>query len=174
MLFLSTPRAKTHRAKLLAGALVALTLAAAPALADEPTAAAVALATKLLTEIGLKQSVDIIVPSMMGELERNLSSMHPEMKTALHEVLVADMPDFVKTEAAVLDDIAHVLASRMSEQELKETAAFFESPAGQKYVAAQGPMLQELSVSGSAWRQKLSGDMLTRIREDLKKKGVEF
>jgi len=160
--------------KYLIGATLALTLLGAPAFADEPTPAALALATSLLSDIGLKQSVDTIVPSMLGQIVQSVVKMHPEMQSALHDAALAAIPDFQKSEVTVIADIAHVLASRMSEQELKETVAFFEGPTGKKYIAAQGPMMEELGVSGVAWRQKLSGEMLTRLRDDVKKKGFDF
>jgi uncharacterized protein len=175
MVLLKAPKAQVLKGvQIAASAVLALTLLAAPARAQEPSPAAIALALNVLTDIGLKSSVESIVPSMLGEINRNISQMHPEMKAALKEVITAAEPDFIKTDTGVLNDIATVLASRMTEQELKETAAFFESPTGKKYIAAQVPMLQEFSVSGDAWRQKLAGEMLSRIRDDLKKKGFSF
>ena len=101
-----------------------------------------------------------IVPSMLGELERNIAAIHPEMQTALHETSLAILPEFDKAEASVLNDLAHVLASRMTEQELRETQAFFEGPTGKKYLASQPAILQELGVAGNVWRRQLSTDML--------------
>jgi hypothetical protein len=62
----------------------------------------------------------------------------------------------------------------MNEQELKDTAAFFASASGKKYVEAQPIAFNEIIVLMQAWRQKLSTDILTRAREEMKKKGVDF
>ena len=62
----------------------------------------------------------------------------------------------------------------MTEPELKQVAAFYESPTGQKFVQNEPSFVAELQISGRNWRQKLSNDLLTRVREELKKKGVDF
>jgi hypothetical protein len=67
-----------------------------------------------------------------------------------------------------------VLAKRMSEQELKDTANFFLSPSGKKYVDVQPAAFGEIIALAQAWREKLSTEVLARAREEMKKKGVEF
>ena len=46
-------------------------------------------------------------------------------------------PEFLKSEQQVLDAATKAFASLMTEQELKDTAAFYESPTGKKFVLAQ-------------------------------------
>ncbi len=96
------------------------------------------------------------------------------MQSTLHDTLVALLPEFQNADAGVLADLAHVMASKMTEQELKDTQVFFESPTGKKYLAVQPVLLQELGISGNVWRQKLATDMMSRVREEMKKKGFEF
>ena len=62
----------------------------------------------------------------------------------------------------------------MSEKEIVELAAFFESPVGKKYVAMEPVFLQQLSDVVAPWREQLSTDILVRAREEMKKKGIEF
>jgi hypothetical protein len=157
--------------------LVAIGLLAATSLtarADEPSAAALSLASTVIADIGLKASVDSFVPSLFNEMERNISGLHPEMQSSLHETLVALLPEYTKTEDSVLADVAHVLASKMTEQDLRDTQTFFESPVGKKYIATQSVLLQELSISAAVWRRQVSADLLTRVREEMKKKGYNF
>jgi hypothetical protein len=153
------------------GLLLSMTLFAR---ADEPTPAALALANVVIADIGLKASVDGFVPSLLGEMEHNISALHPEMQSSLHETLLGLQPEFTKTEASILADVAHVLASKMTEQELRDTQAFFESPTGRKYIATQPVLLQELGISTAVWRRSVSADLLSRVREEMKKKGYTF
>ncbi len=155
-------------------AVVALALTAPIALADDVTPATLELAKAVLGYVGLKGSLDTVVPTMLGQMEQNLIRVHPEMRDQIREVIKNALPDFAKTEDSVLTDVAHVLATKMNEQELKDTQTFFESTAGHKYVASQAPILEELGVSGGVWRQKLALDMFDRVKADLKKKGLEF
>jgi uncharacterized protein len=161
-------------AKISVGALAALVLLTGAAKAADPSPAAVEIASRLLGEIGLKASMDTVVPGLFGEFERRMIASRPELKDPLHATLIALAPEFVKSESTVFDDVAHVLASQMTEQELKDTETFFVSPSGKKYIAAQGPMLEELGVSARNWREKMSAVLLTRAREEMKKKGFDF
>ena len=154
-------------------ALAALALTAS-ARADEPSPAAIAVATTILRDVGMTASVQGVAFSMIGELERSIDQTHPEMKQPLRDTLMALAPEFVKGADGVIDDAARVFASRMSEEELRQTQAFFASPVGVKYLEAQSPILQQVGASTAAWRAQLQSTMLTRVREEMKKKGYSF
>ena len=62
----------------------------------------------------------------------------------------------------------------MSEKEIVDVAAFFESPAGKKYLSVTPVFLQQFASVAAPWRDKLSTDILARARQEMKKKGVEF
>lgn len=156
------------------GAVAFLAMAAVGARADEPTPAALDYANRIFIDIGVRASLDQIIPALLTELDRNVTNTHPEMKTALDATLHEIEPDFIKTEAPVLADIDKALASAMSEQELKETAAFFDSPAGKKFVAVQPAVLDQVGSLARAWHDKLSSDILERARAEMKKKNFTF
>jgi hypothetical protein len=164
---------KSFRGALAAAALGASLLAGA-AYADEPSATQMDLARKILVAVGLKASIDQIVPAMASQLQGQLLQMHPEMGKQLHDTLVALLPEFNKDEDGVFNDTAKALAARLTEAELQQTLTYFQSPAGQKYTNAQAPVLDALGASGAAWRQKLTTVMLDRTREEMKKKGFSF
>jgi hypothetical protein len=131
---------------------------AAPAYADDPTPDQIDLAKKILISVGLKASMDEIVPAMLNQLE----------------TLVALLPEFQSGEADVFTDTSKVLASRLNTDELKQTLTYFDSPAGKKYTQAQAPILEMLASSGGLWREKLTKIIVDRTREEMKKKGFEF
>jgi hypothetical protein len=158
----------------LSAALSALVLFSPSGRADEPSAAAVQSANKLIADLGLIQSLEVVVPTLFGEFEKNVVATRPELKDPLHQVLVSLVPEFAKGEPGVLNQVARVMASKLSDAEIKEVLAFYESPTGKKFVAAEPAFIDELQVAGTAWRQKLADDLLPRVREELKKKGVDF
>ena len=162
----------TIRASL--GAALVLAISAVGASAEEPTPAALNYANQIFVDIGMKPSLDQVVPGMLGQFERTVTATRPELKDALHETLQAIQPEFAKTEQGVLTDSVKFLASKMTEQELKDTMTFYESPAGRKYVAVEPSVVQEVTNLAHAWREKLSTDILTRAREEMKKKGLDF
>jgi hypothetical protein len=84
------------------------------------------------------------------------------------------VPEFVMSEEGVIGDAAKFLAGQLSEPELKDVAAFYESPTGKKFMAAQGQVAGEVGRLGAAWRDNLSTDMLARVHEEMKKRGHDF
>lgn len=150
--------------------------APAPAVAApaQPSPAAIAAADKILGVIGLKESIAIVVPRMMAELETNVTRTRPEIRDSLRATLKAIQPEFDRTAKQTYDQAATLLASQMSEKEITDVAAFFDSPSGKKYVQVTPVFLQKLSDVTGAWREKLSTDILVRARQEMKKKGVDF
>jgi uncharacterized protein len=150
--------------------------AAAPAAAAPaaPSPAAIAAADTILGAIGLKQSVAMVVPGMMAELETNVTRTRPEIKDSLRATLKTIQPEFDQTARETYVQAESMLASQMSEPEITQVAAFFDSAAGKKYVQVTPVFLQSLSDVTGAWREKLSTDILERARAAMKKKGVDF
>jgi hypothetical protein len=160
--------------KTLFAAALLVALGAVAAKADEPTPAAIESARAIIVASGMTRSFDLVVPQMLGELERNVTATRPELKDSLHATLVALEPEFSKTEQEVVDGAARILAKYMNEQELKDTAAFFASASGKKYVEAQPVAFNEIIGVVQTWRQRLSTDVLARARAEMKKKGMDF
>jgi len=147
---------------------------AAPAAAPTPSPAAIAAADTILNTIGLKQQIAIVVPGMMQELETNVTRTRPEIRDSLRVTLKAIQPEFDETARQTYVQAESLLASEMSEQDITQVAAFFNSPAGKKYVQATPVFVQNLGDVTGAWREKLSTDILERARAEMKKKGVDF
>jgi uncharacterized protein len=147
---------------------------AAPAAPGAPSPAAIAAADKILGVIGLRESIATVVPRMMAELETNVTRTQPEIKDSLRATLKAIQPEFDQTAKQTYDQAATLLASQMSEKEITDVAAFFDSPSGKKYVQVTPIFLQKLSDITGPWREKLSTDILVRARQEMKKKGVDF
>ena len=148
-----------------------------PAKAAQPAAAspaARALAARLIASSGLRVPLDAVVPNLLTELELHVTQSRPDTKGAIHDVVFALASEFGKTEQGVLDAMGDSLTSHMSEQDLAAAVAFLESPAGKSFLAAQPPMLQEMSKSARAWQEKLSVDMFVRAREEMKKLGFDI
>ena len=166
--------ARTSPFKTLLAAALLAALGAAGAMADEPTPAALESARAVITASGMTRSFDLIIPEMFGELERSVTATRPEIKDSLHTTLVALVPEFVKSEQEVVDGAARVLAKYMTDQELKDAATFFASASGKKYVQAQPLAFNEIMGVVQNWRERMSTDVLTRARAEMKKKGVDF
>jgi len=142
--------------------------------AEDPSPAAIADARTIIIASGISKSFDAVVPQMLGMLERNVTTTRPEVKDKLHATLLQLQPEFTKSEEEVVNAAAVSLAKRLSPAELKDVEAFYQSPSGKKYVEATPGMLEDVIAALEGWRQKLSTDMMTRVRDEMKKQGVDL
>ncbi len=70
--------------------------------------------------------------------------------------------------------IQEIWAARFSKAELDEIAKFYGSAVGQKLSKETGNLVQMSGIAAQVWQQKLATDMLAKVREDLKKKGINL
>jgi uncharacterized protein len=160
-----------------APAVPAAPAAPAPAPASTPPApspAAIGYAATILNDVGMKPSLDRIVPGMLAEMQREILATRPELKDPLAEAVQTVTPEFLKSEQQVLDGAGNALASLMTEQELKDTAAFYESPTGKRFILVQVALADRVAAVATEWRKQLSTAMLARVHEEMKKKGKDF
>ena len=115
-----------------------------------------------------------MIPQLTEQIGPMLTRTRPEMAKDLADVLKQLRPEFDKKADDMINIAAHVYARKMSEDELKQTAAFFNSPVGKKYVDSQPAMLDELVVAMQSWTQEISTYMMTRVRQEMMKKGHQF
>ncbi len=146
----------------------------APAVPPPPSPAAIAAADQLLIAMGVKENIAKTVPAMMVEFEQNVATTRPEIRQSLRETLGAIKPEFDTSAQQTYGKVEALLALSMSEKELVDVAAFFNSPTGKKYLAIQPLFFEHLQDVIGPWRLELSTDIVTKAREAMKKKGVDF
>lgn len=142
--------------------------------APEPPASQLAAARDLVLASGISRSFYPMVPQLRGQIIPMLTRTRPDLTKDLTEVVAQLGPEFDKQTDDMITIAAHIYARRMSEDELKQAAAFFNSPVGVKYVAIQPDMLDELVVAMQSWTQKVSNFMMLRVRQEMLKRGKDF
>lgn len=146
---------------------------AAPAVA-EPSAAQLAAARELVFASGMSRSFAALVPQTMERLVATFTQTRPELAQDLNAVLADLKPEFDKRTDQLVDRAARIFTTLMSEAELKTADAFFESPAGRKYVEIQPAYFAAVLSAMQGWQQSLAQDLLARVRENMKKKGHDM
>jgi uncharacterized protein len=147
---------------------------AAPGTPPEPSQAALAAADSILTDMGVKRTLALVVPGMLTELERNITTTRPEIKAPLRDALRSIQPEFDKSAQETYAKATALMVTMLSEKEIEDVAAFFSSPAGKKYLAAEPQFMQRFGEIVGPWREQLSTDIVTRARQEMKKKGIDF
>ena len=143
-------------------------------MAQEPTATQLSAARDVVLSSGVTRSFDQIIPNYMAQVTRTLTQTRPELTKEVEDTLKELRPEFEARKAELVNTAAKIYASDMSEAELKDIAAFFNSPAGKKYVNSQPDMLNKLVAVVQAWTRVLSTEMVERVRTELKKKNIDL
>jgi hypothetical protein len=139
-----------------------------------PSPSHLAAARALVIACGMSRSFSIIIPQFMDQIGSSLTQTRPELIHDLNAVLTGLKPEFDRQADEMVDIAAQIYVKQMSEQDLKAAVAFFESPAGKKYVETQPAFLTEVVTAMQGWQGKISTDMMTRVRTEMKKKGHEL
>ncbi|MGA2637850.1 DUF2059 domain-containing protein [Methylocella sp.] len=149
--------------------------AAAPASPAGPiTPTQLAAARALVIASGMSRSFTVIIPQFVNQIGSSLTETRPELTEDLKAVFAALAPEFDKQADEMTDIAAQIFAKHMSEADLKAAVAFFNSPSGKQYVAAQPPILTDIVTAMQGWQGKVSTNMMARVREEMKKKGHDI
>jgi hypothetical protein len=158
----------------LAAASLCAILPAAPVLAQAPSPEQVKAAREVIDVSGAADSIKDIVPIFLDEAKRTFTRTRPEIAKDLDEALKTLTPEFAARKEALMAEIATVYAARFTPQELAEIKTFYQSPTGKKLVQNLPGVLQASYEKTNAWSQKMSQDIVTRLRQEMKKRGQDL
>ncbi len=146
---------------------------AAPA-ASAPSPSHLAAARDLILASGAARSFDAVLPAITEQVRQSFSRQRPELLKDLEESMKAIMPQVEAQREEIIQAAARVYASKMTEAELKESAAFFKSATGQKYVVSQPIIFDELFTEMQNWMGRVSDFTVTQLRAEMKKRGQDI
>jgi hypothetical protein len=115
--------------------------------------------------------------AMTGPLLNQLQQMNvtrPEIRQDLEQVVAILRPEVDQKKQEMIDSTARIFTTRMTEAELKEVAAFYKSPVGQKYVLIQPGVLDDVVRDLSIWSQRTSEFIMDRARQEMSKRGHQL
>ena len=162
---------KPMRAVMLA---LALTSVAAAAHAQQPSATAIATAKELITVKGATALYEPLVPGVIEQAKGIFLQTNPMLAKPLNEVAAKLKADYAARGAEVLNDMAKLYAAHFTEQELKDALAFYKSPLGRKMIAEEPKVLDQSMKNAQAWADKLSQEIIAKMRAEMKKRGHDI
>lgn len=159
----------------LAGALLSLALFALPAFAQQaPTPEHLKAAREVVVASGLSQSFESIYGEFVGGVRQNIGSTRPELKKDMEEVLTALKAEADLRRDEIIDSSARIFASKMSEADLKEVAAFFNSPVGQRYNSYRPQVIDEIFTLLQPWSTATSNRLYDLFQAEMRKRGHQL
>jgi hypothetical protein len=170
---LANPTARTSCAAILALAL-ALALGGGAANAQQPSASALATAKEVITIKGAAAVYEPLVPGVIEQAKGVLLQANPMLSKDLNEVAAKLRAEYASRSAEVVNDVAKIYAMRFTEQELKDTLAFYKSPLGRKLLVEEPAILDQSMRNAQNWANRLSEEVIIKIRAEMKKRGHEM
>jgi hypothetical protein len=154
-----------------AGAVAIALLTAPAALAQAPSAAAMATAKQLVDITGATTLFSPLIAGVVEQSKLLYLQQNPMLQKDLNEIAEKMRNDLKPRFAEVTDEVARQYAEHFSEQELKDILAFYKSPAGKKLLDQQPHVVDNSMKFAQTWGNALSEEVIGKMREELKKRG---
>jgi hypothetical protein len=183
----------TYRSKIvaLAGLAMGLTLALAPAHAQQPAAkqtapatapaplkpaspAALAAAKEILAMKNASAMYASAVPNIVNTTRNALIQSNLNYQKDLNEVAVIVAKNLAGKEQEIGEGMARIYANEFTEQELKDLVTFYKSPLGQKLLATEPRAIQFSMSYMEQWGMIFTQAVNEQFRAEMKKRGKEI
>jgi hypothetical protein len=153
---------------------LALAASVGTAGAQQPSAQALATAKEVIAVIGAAAIYEPVLPGVIEQAKNVLLQSNPMLGKELNEVAVKLRAEFSSRTVEAVNDMAKLYASRFTEQELKDTLAFYKSPLGRKLLTEEPQILDQSMRNTQTWANRLSEEVIGKFRIEMKKRGHEI
>jgi hypothetical protein len=144
----------------------------APAVAQPPTASAIAAAKELVELKGGTNMFDPMIVNVVDQTRTSLLRTSPQLAKDLNEVASAVVVEYASKRTELVAEAAKFYAARFTEPELKEVVAFYKSSVGRKMLQQEPLIIDEtFNFVQQQWAPKFSEEVMVRIRAEMKKRG---
>lgn len=141
------------------------------AAAQQPSASALAAAKEVLEAKGSLTMFEPIVPGVIETAKNVFLQQSPNLQKDLNEAATTLRTQLAPRTIELKEEIAKIYASRFTEPELKELLVFFKSPLGKKLLLDEPRFVEASLTRAQDWSNRLSEEVMVKIRAEMKKKG---
>ena len=158
-----------------AAAIACLALTQGAQAQQQPSAAAITLATQLLE---LKGGIGAYDPALDGVVVHHkgiLLQINPNLAKDINDVEQLMRKEGAARRDELHKEIAAGYASAFSEQELKDMIAFYKTPLGKKMIEQEPKAGEDATKRAQVWIDKYAETVIAKMRAEMKKRGhTEF
>jgi hypothetical protein len=155
----------------------AMIAAAGPAAAQaqaQPSPNAILLAKQIIELKGVDHMMDPIARGVVEKVKSSVMQTNFMFQKDINEIAVQLHKEFDGRSSELVDHTAQLYASHFTEPELKQILTIYQSPLGQKMIAEEPKVIDQSLQEAETWADKLSGDIILRMREEMKKRGHDI
>jgi hypothetical protein len=144
-------------------ALVLPTQAKKPAAAPPPAAIAATTAADPAYEASIRRLLEVTGSAALAEqmFDQILGQLKP-----LAPDVPAEFWSEIRTSAKsseLVDMFVPIYAKYFTHEDVAALLAFYDTPAGRKFIASQPALLQDSMAAGAAWGQRIGADVMLRL-----------
>lgn len=139
--------------------------------AQQPSAAAMATAKELIAVAGATTLFSPLIAGVVEQAKLLYLQQNPSLSKDLNEVAAQLRTELQPRFAELTDEVARLYATNFTEQELKDILAFYKTSSGKKLLAEQSKVVDASMKFAQDWANKLSDQVVARMRDELKKRG---
>jgi hypothetical protein len=159
-----------------AAAIACLALSQAAQAQQQPSAAAVTLATQLLATqlLELKGGIGAYDPAIDGVIIHHkgvLLQINPNLAKDINDVEQLMRQEGAARRQELHKEIALGYASAFTEQELRDMIAFYKTPLGKKMIEQEPKAGEESTKRAQIWIDKYAETMIAKMRAEMRKRG---
>src|SRR5262245_29820308 len=138
--------------------------------AQQPSAA-LATAKELITVAGATTLFTPLIAGVVEQAKNLYLQQDPGLAKDLNEIAAQLRNDLQPRFAELTDEVARLYATNFTDQELKDILTFYKSASGKKLLAEQPKVVDASMKFAQDWANKLSDQVVTKMRDELKKRG---
>ena len=138
---------------------------------QQPSAAAMATARQLIAATGATTVFNPLIAGVVEQAKLLFLQQNPGLAKDLNEIAAKLRTDLAPRFGELNEEMAKLYATSFTEQELKAILVFYESPAGKKLLAQQPNVVDASMKFAQDWANKLSDQVIAKMRDELKKRG---
>ena len=139
--------------------------------AQQPSAAAVAVAREVIIIKGAGGMTEPLVRGVIESVKNSFVPTNPNLTRELNDVATALHKELDGKSSEVLEQMATAYATRFTEQELKDLLVFYKTPLGQKFVREEPAALEDGLKRAQRWADAFADAVMARMRSEMQKKG---
>ena len=139
--------------------------------AQQPSAAAMSSAKELISITGATTLFSPLIAGVVEQAKVLFLQQNPALSKDLNEIATRMRADLQPRFTELTDEVARLYAQNFTEQELKDILAFYKTPAGKKLLTAQPQVVDTSMKFAQDWANKLSDQVIAKMRDELKKRG---
>jgi len=143
----------------------------AVAVAQQPTPAGIEIAKDIIKVTGATALFNPLIPGVVEQAKNLFLQQNPGLAKDLNEISAQLRTELAPRSEEINSEVAKLYAAHFTEGELKELLAFYKSPVGTKLIAEQAKVAEEGLKFAQDWANKLSDQVIIRMRDELRKRG---